>query len=134
MSVSPISAVGTNTANQTSALQPSGPSSLDYDAFLQLLVTQMQNQDPLNPMNDTEYVAQLATFSNVEQNIITNENLQAMLTAQSLGDAGSLIGRTVTSGDGTSGVVTEVQITSQGNIAILDNGAVITLGQGMTIR
>ncbi|ORE96386.1 flagellar basal body rod modification protein [Stappia sp. 22II-S9-Z10] len=134
MSVSPVSAVGTNTANQTAALQPSGPSSLDYDAFLQLLVTQMQNQDPLNPMNDTEYVAQLATFSNVEQNIITNENLQAMLTAQSLGDAGSLIGRTVTSGDGTGGVVTEVQITSQGNIAILDNGAVITLGQGMTIR
>ena len=40
-----------------------GSSELGKDAFLQLLVTQMQNQDPLNPSSDTEFIAQLAQFS-----------------------------------------------------------------------
>ena len=44
-----------------------GTSSLGKDAFLQLLVTQMKYQDPLNPNTDTEFVAQLATFSQLEQ-------------------------------------------------------------------
>ncbi len=108
-------ATDTKTTDQTAAAalgQAAGPGSLDYEAFLKLLVTQMQNQDPLNPMDDTEYVAQLATFSNVEQNIITNQRLEAVLTAQALGDAGALIGRTVTVPEGQSGVVQQVQITS----------------------
>lgn len=42
-------------------------SSLDKDAFLQLLVAQLQNQDPLNPMDDKEFIAQLAQFSSLEQ-------------------------------------------------------------------
>jgi len=45
----------------------SGTSSLDKDSFLQLLVTQMKYQDPLNPSTDTQFVAQLATFSQLEQ-------------------------------------------------------------------
>ena len=44
-----------------------GSTDLGKDAFLQLLVTQMQNQDPMNPSTDTEYVAQLAQFSQLEQ-------------------------------------------------------------------
>ena len=54
-------------------------SSLDKDAFLQLLVAQMKYQDPLNPTSDTEYIAQLAQFSQLEQmqNLAkTNENSQ----------------------------------------------------------
>ena len=44
-----------------------GTTDLGKDAFLQLLVCQMQNQDPMNPNSDTEYVAQLAQFSQLEQ-------------------------------------------------------------------
>lgn len=47
--------------------QKTGNSSLGKDAFLQLLVCQMKNQDPLNPSSDTEFVSQLATFSQLEQ-------------------------------------------------------------------
>lgn len=54
-------------ANKTTSNSTTGNSSLGKDAFLQLLVTQMKYQDPLNPNTDTEYVAQLATFSQLEQ-------------------------------------------------------------------
>jgi flagellar hook assembly protein FlgD len=50
-------------------------STLDQEAFLTLLVAQMQNQDPLNPMDGTEYTSQLAQFSALEQQITTNATL-----------------------------------------------------------
>lgn len=63
-------------------------SSLDKDAFLKLLVTQMQYQDPLEPTSNTEYMAQLAQFSTVEQ----LENLSATFNAnQALNMAGQYV-------------------------------------------
>jgi len=55
------------TPTSTEKASTKGTSDLGKDAFLQLLVCQMQNQDPLNPSNDTEYVSQLAQFSQLEQ-------------------------------------------------------------------
>lgn len=49
--------------------------SADMDTFLQLLTTQMQNQDPLKPTDPTDFVAQLAQFSSVEQAVQTNDRL-----------------------------------------------------------
>lgn len=69
----------------------------DFDTFLKLLTTQMQNQDPLQPMNSTEFVAQLASFSAVEQQIRTNDQLEGIMGALSGGN-GSLaqwIGREI---------------------------------------
>lgn len=131
--VAPVdnTAAAQNTAG--GALGAQGPQSLDYDAFLQLLVAQMKNQDPLDPSSETEYVAQLATFSNVEQNIMTNDKLSALLTANALGDAQSLIGRTVATPDGTQGRVNSVQITANGTFALLEGGEVVAVGEGMTI-
>ena len=54
-------------ANRTST-ESKAKNELGKDAFLQLLVTQMKYQDPLNPSSNTEYIAQLATFSQLEQN------------------------------------------------------------------
>ncbi len=68
-----------NTAIETTAKDRKGTSELGKDAFLQLLVAQMKFQDPLNPTSDTEYIAQLAQFSQLEQmqNLAaTNENSQ----------------------------------------------------------
>ncbi|TCK97894.1 FlgD-like protein [Natranaerovirga hydrolytica] len=62
--------------------------SLGKDAFLQLLVTQMQHQDPLNPMDDKEFIAQMAQFSALEQ----MQNLNASFSDQ---QAFSLIGKGV---------------------------------------
>ncbi len=58
----------------------SGTQTLDRDAFLRLLVTQMQNQDPMSPMDNTEMIAQLAQFSSLEQMNNLNESFEAMNT------------------------------------------------------
>lgn len=57
----------TKAANASSANSTKSNSSLDKDAFLQLLVAQMQYQDPLEPTQNTEYMSQLAQFSSVEE-------------------------------------------------------------------
>jgi len=59
------SSTGTNTTTQTS--QTKQQKELGKDAFLQLLVTQLQNQDPMSPQADGEFIAQLAQFSSLEQ-------------------------------------------------------------------
>lgn len=73
-STSNVSSVSTSTS--TSMMTKNSP--LDKNAFLKLLVTQLQYQDPLNPMNDTDFIAQLAQFSSLEQMQNLNENLKAI--------------------------------------------------------
>lgn len=70
----------------------------DFETFLKLLTTQIQNQDPLSPADSTEFVAQLATFSSVEQQVKTNDQLQTLTTlsgVQSLGQLASWVGMEV---------------------------------------
>lgn len=50
--------------------------SSDFDTFLKMLTVQVQNQDPLNPVDSTDYATQLATFSSVEQQVLTNDLLR----------------------------------------------------------
>ena len=50
----------------------------DFETFLKMLTAQIQNQDPLNPMDSSDYAVQLATFSSVEQQVLTNELLKTM--------------------------------------------------------
>ncbi|MEQ8296400.1 MAG: flagellar hook assembly protein FlgD [Nitratireductor sp.] len=107
---------------------------VDYDSFLKLLVTQMKNQDPTKPMESTDYVAQLATFSQVEQTVQTNSKIDQLMQVSLLGQADAIIGRTVTSADGSvSGKVAEVRIGSAGLIAVLADGTEFPVEPGMTI-
>jgi len=85
-------------------------------------------------MDATEQIAQLATFSQVEQTIQTNKNLENLLQSSTLGQAGSMIGRTVTSADGTiTGKVEQVKVFSDGLIALLDSGDEVVVGPGVII-
>lgn len=56
----------------------------DFDQFLRLLTTQLQNQDPLSPMDSTEFTNQLVGFSQVEQQIKLNDQMQSLLAFQTL--------------------------------------------------
>jgi flagellar basal-body rod modification protein FlgD len=124
-------------ANQAAANGTTGSSSgttVDYQSFLKLLVAQMKNQDPTSPMESTDYVAQLATFSQVEQSVKVNSKLDQLLQSSQLSQASSIIGRTVTSADGTlSGKVSEVRLFSDGIIAVLENGKEIPMLPGVRI-
>lgn len=97
--VSAISSV----SGQGLAKSLTGGGNLGKEDFLKLLVTQLQNQDPLNPSDPTEFTAQLATFSSLEQLFTVNANLDKM--AASSGDierlsALGLIGKEVVSTSG----------------------------------
>lgn len=84
--------------NPTPSATNSGTSTLGKDAFLQLLVTQMKNQNPLDPQDNTQFVAQLAQFSSLEsmQNLTSTVNSIATSyqSSQAL-QASSLVGRSV---------------------------------------
>ena len=129
-----------NTANSQSsgalsASKTSGTgSSLDYDAFLKLFMAEMKNQDPTAPTSSTEYIAQFATFSQVEQSMQANTKLDGLLSSLSLSQADGIIGRTLTSEDGSvSGKVTAVRIVNGGALADLDSGKSVVLGPGVII-
>ena len=62
-----IDATGTNATAGTGTTSVVGRTELGQDTFLKLLVTQLQHQDPLDPMDDTEFIAQLAQFSSLEK-------------------------------------------------------------------
>lgn len=82
-------------AQSGGAASASGTISSDFETFLRLLTTQMQNQDPLNPMESTEFASQLAQFSAVEQQVRSNElltGLQAGLQTLGMGQIGAWIG------------------------------------------
>ena len=134
MNISGITAAsqaGTADATKQAA---TGAASLDYNAFLKLLIAQMKNQDPMEPMKSSDYVAQLATFSQVEKSVQMNDRLGALLTSSQLGQAEGLIGRTVTSADGSvSGVATSAKIGADGVIAILGDGRELPMVQGVTV-
>jgi flagellar basal-body rod modification protein FlgD len=78
-------AAARDAVNAMTAPAASGLTS-DYTTFLQMLTVQMQNQDPLNPIESTDYAVQLATFSGVEQQVRTNDLLAGL--ARSFGVMG----------------------------------------------
>jgi flagellar basal-body rod modification protein FlgD len=132
MSVAAIAAANTSGQTQTDA---KSKTSVDYESFLKLLVAEMKNQDPTKPMDSTDFIAQLATFSQVEQSVQSNAKLDQILQSTALSQAGSLIGREITSSDGkTTGVVSEVKIKSDGLVAVLEGGKEVTIGNGIVVR
>jgi flagellar basal-body rod modification protein FlgD len=125
------------TANSQSSAQTNSATKadVDYQSFLKLLVAQMKNQDPTNPMDSTQYVAQLASFSQVEQSIQVNSKLNQLLQISSITQADAILGRTVTSADGAiSGIVDQVKLASNGVIAVLENGTEIVMESGVTVK
>lgn len=74
--------------------------SSDFETFLKMLTAQMQYQDPLNPVDSTDFATQLATFSGVEQAVLTNDFLQSLTTQMAGGglvDMAALVGKEVRS-------------------------------------
>ena len=90
-----------NNTSTSSAVTNAASEELGKDAFLKLLIAELSNQDPLNPMEDREFIAQMATFSQLEQMQNMNKTLESMSEANKF-SAVSYIGKAVafTSGEG----------------------------------
>jgi flagellar basal-body rod modification protein FlgD len=125
-STTPTSASSTAAAASAAT---AAATTVDYNSFLKLLVQEMKNQDPTKPSDPTQYLSQLASFSNVEQAVQTNSKLDSLLTSSSLTQAENLIGKKVSSFDGSlSGTVVSVSLASGGAAtATLDTGSTLTL-------
>lgn len=107
MSTVPNTTSTDGTSSSSSSRTVKKNDTLGKDDFLKMLVTQLQNQDPLNPMQDTQFISQMAQFSSLEQ-------MQNMATSMDTTKATQMVGSLVTWNDGTgqllSGVATGVKI------------------------
>ena len=93
----PISAATATAAAQSAATSNAARAgnqviSADFQTFLQMLTAQMTNQDPLNPIDSSDYAVQLATFSSVEQQVLTNDLLTSLISQVAGSDISQLAG------------------------------------------
>ena len=112
MEILPIGARFEPTSGQRSMLEQSGLSEKD---FLQVLVAQLRNQNPLKPKDDGEFISQLAQFDQLRSLNKINATLQAFSQLSMLGQASSLLGREVvaaspTTGGTITGVVESIEV------------------------
>lgn len=137
--------VNSSTTGQTTQSTSSSSGSLNMsqslgqDAFLQLLVTQLQNQDPLQPQDNSQMIAQLAQFSSLEQ--MTNvsqtdtqvlSSIQSLESVTSMAFAHQLLGTNVSVDDGSgnqvSGTVSAITM-AQGQPQVVVNGTAYAMSQ-----
>jgi flagellar basal-body rod modification protein FlgD len=105
----PVSSPASVPAATASAAQKSQKDlSSNFDTFLTLLTTQLKNQDPLSPMDSNQFTQQLVQFSQVEQQINSNQNLESLISltkANSVTNSVSYLGKTLTLTDGTAALM-----------------------------
>lgn len=88
---------------------------LDFQSLLKIILTQLTYQDPLKPMDNFQFVSQLAQFSQLQQSQTLNDQVTSLLTAQSASQAAGLLGKTVDfvgGGNSFSGVVKAVSFST----------------------
>jgi flagellar basal-body rod modification protein FlgD len=138
--MSTVGATTSTTSNATAAADAAMKKStgLNKDDFLQLFVTQLKNQDPLNPQDSSQFVAQLAQLTQVEQAYNTNTNLQSLVNTvkgTSSLNASSMIGRTVTAqGNSLNFTGSATQLNYDLPAATTSTTVTITNAAGKTVR
>jgi flagellar basal-body rod modification protein FlgD len=117
-------------SGNVSAASERGSKQLGKDDFLKILITQLQNQDPLQPLEDKEFIAQMAQFSSVEQ--LSNISTEISLMRQSLASVSGLIGKQIswidTSSEGSdnikSGIVESISMKDSKQYAVVDGESI----------
>lgn len=91
----PLPAAGSAPAEATRHTGRAGAMTSDFETFLRMLTVQMQNQDPLNPMQASDFAVQLATFSGVEQQVRGNALLEQLLARSDMAEMTGWVGMAV---------------------------------------
>ena len=119
------SLAGTQPATQSQTASSEKVASLGKDDFLKLLVAQLQHQDPMSPMDNNEYMGQLAQFSTLEQITNVGEEMKRMRATSQVDQAVAMIGKdvgyAVKDGIPAHGVVDSVRI--------VDGEIILTVGE-----
>ncbi len=125
-----IDAIGSTVNSSSSSVQ--GRNTIDQEGFIKLFLSQLQFQDPLEPVDNREFLAQLAQFSNLEQSRQLSLNTESLLTMTSASQALSLLNREVdvvqAQGYLVSGSVTAVQFTASGPELTVETSAGVLTG------
>ena len=125
MALAPVTA--TNQSVRQTAQNAFG---LEFESLLRIILTQLTYQDPLKPLDNFQFVSQLAQFSQLQQSQTTNDQITSLLSAQSATQATSLLGKTV---DFVAGTVT---LSGKVNAVTFSSGTpaiTITTADGQTI-
>jgi flagellar basal-body rod modification protein FlgD len=127
----------TNPQNVADAINSATSQTLSEQDFLNLLVTQMTSQDPLNPMTNQDMLSQMVQFGTLQGNTALQSTLAGMRSGQAFSDANSLLGKQVnlqtdSKGNTTQGVVSGVDLSSS-TPQIIVNGQSYNLNQVLTV-
>ncbi len=130
-----IPASATNSSTGSSAGDPL--SSLNGGDFVQFLITELQNQDPLNPTSSDQMLSQLSQIGQLESSSDLQTSLSGMVQQNSVSSAANMIGKDITGTDQFNnqqqGTVTAVQVTTNGVNLSLSNGSTVGLGNVTSI-
>jgi flagellar basal-body rod modification protein FlgD len=132
-----VSATNSSTStNSTTGTDNKGSSKLGAaagmgkDDFMQLLITQLKNQDPMKPMEDKEFITQMAQFSSLESMEKLTEQMEELTGSQMLVQAATLIGKSVTAklenGDVVTGTISQVKMISGQPTAVVNGREIDT--------
>ncbi len=132
-----ISSIGGSSSSNSSQGSQTGVSGLTQNDFLQLLVAQMQNQDPTNPVSSDQFLQEMASFSEVVDISQLQTLTQSILTNEVATQGLQLLGKQVTaqtsSGTQVSGTVTELTMV-QGQPMLTINGTQLPVSQVISVQ
>jgi flagellar basal-body rod modification protein FlgD len=136
VSTQPISdATTTGSTSQTTPTNPNG--TLGDNEFLQLMVTQLKDQDPLNPTDPSSYLSELAQFTSLEQETNTATSTSQLAASNATTEALGLLGKSVTyldsSGAEQTGVVSSVDLSGTSPTLTIGSATGITTSQVQSV-
>ncbi len=116
----------------TSGTQKQGANyNLKTEDFIKMMVTQLQNQDPMEPAKNQELLAQMSQIGQLQSSTQLQDSLKSMVLQNQVGSAGNLIGKTVQGADDNQeairGIVTSVRVDKNGVYLQLDNGRELSM-------
>jgi flagellar basal-body rod modification protein FlgD len=132
MATSAITGTSSSTpTSTTSASDPLGNYDLKASDFMNMMITQLQNQDPTNPTDSSQLLTQISQIGSLQSSTDLQSTLKTLMLQDSLGSAGNLIGKSVSgtndAGDSVSGSVSSVNVQNNSVYLTLDSGDSLSL-------
>ena len=137
--ISAASLLTPSSAQSASAAKPNGMAALGSQDFLKLMLTELTNQDPLEPTDNEALLRQISSIRDIELSTSLSDSIRQLTGQQQIGSSSALIGQFVTGTPGedggvTSGLITGVRFTGGRPMLLLSNGAELPMDQVASIE